>query len=226
MQCNNFFKALNASGTFLLDPLRKEFRISADFGRLLINEITIFANNSIEKLKSLALLSPLFVNSLCLIFAETFKEEQLPTPIIASLVTEFVQSSSPPFIYCFMTPQHVEVGALILASFYRWTCLSELYETKSSYSKLHLKILECMSSVDPVTAKPIVYTKYLETIIDLILRSVKAKGPDHAQRSLEKVAQLVQVSKTYLYGNIPLLIERLSLLPKNSLLELVIKSIK
>lgn len=212
----------------MLDPSTKEFRISTDFGRLLINEITFFANNSIEKLKTLAILSPLFVNSLCLIFAETYKDEQLPTAIIGSLVTEIIQApGAPAFLYTFTIPTHVEVGALILGSFYRWTVLSELYEEKPTYSKLHLKILECMSNIDPaLPAKPIVYTKYLENIVDQIQRATKVKEPERVQRSLEKFAQLVQVSKTYLYGNVPMLMERLKTLPRNSLLELVIMSVK
>lgn len=176
----------------------------------------------------MASISPLFVNSLCLIFAETFKDDNLPTAIVGSLVTEFVQSStSPAFVYTFSIPAHVEVGAFLLGSFFRWTVLSELYEEKPSYSKLHLKILECMSNLDPAAAaKPIVYTKYLETIIDQIERAAKIKNPETIQRSLEKFAQLVQVSKIYFYGNIPLFVERLKLLPKNSLLELVIMSVK
>lgn len=195
---------------------------------MLINEITFFANNSIDKLKSLGTMSPLFVNTLCLTFAETFKDEQLPTPIIGSLVTEFIQSSSPAFLYNFNITAHVEVGAVILAALYRWTVLSELYEEKPSYSKLHLKILECMSGIDGTTAqsKPIVYTKYLDIIIDQIQRAALTKDPERVQRSLEKFAQLIQVSKTYLYGNIPLLMERLRSLPKNSLMELVVMSVK
>lgn len=173
-------------------------------------------------------MSPLFVNTLCLTFAETFKDEQMPTPIIGSLVTEFIQSSSPAFLYTFNITAHVEVGAVILAALYRWTVLSELYEEKPSYSKLHLKILECMSGIDGTTAqsKPIVYTKYLDIIIDQIQRAALTKDPERVQRSLEKFAQLIQVSKTYLYGNIPLLMERLRSLPKNSLMELVIMSVK
>lgn len=210
----------------MLDPATKEFRISSDFGRLLINEITIFANNSIEKLKTLATISPLFVNSLCLIFAETFKDDQMPTAIIGSLVTEFVQSSpSPAFIYTFSIPAHVEVGAFLLGSFFRWTVLSELYDEKPSFSKLHLKILECMTNLDSAaTSKPVIYTKNLEVIIDQIEKASKIRDPETIQKSLEKFAQLVQVSKEYFYGNVPFFVDRLKLLPKNSLLELVIMS--
>jgi hypothetical protein len=219
---------LNTSGTYLLDPSTKDFRISADFGRLLINEITFFANNSIEKLKSLASLSPLFVNALCLIFAETFKDDQIPSGIIGELVTEFVQSSSsPPFMFTFTMPAQIDIGSLILASFFRWSVLSELYEEKPSYSRLHLKILECISNIDLATpGKPVIYTKHLENILDLIQKAVKVKEPEKVQRSLEKLASILGVSKAYLYGNVPLLIERLKALPKNSLLEIVIASMK
>lgn len=198
----------------------KDVRVSADLNRLLINEITYFSNNSLDKLKALPVLSPLFTNSLCLIFAETFKDDQLPSKIIADLVT----LSPSPFISFFSIPTHVEIGAFIIGSFFRWDVISEIYEGQPySYSQLHLKILNEMSNVD-VTAKPIVYTKYLEVIVEQIQRaSLKVKDPERIQRSIEKFAQLIQVSKNFLYGNIPALMEKLKMLPKNPLMELVIK---
>jgi Domain of unknown function (DUF4507) len=142
---------LNASGAYLLDKSTKDYRIAADFGRIIINEITFYVNNSIEKVKSLAEISPLFVNALLLIFAETFKEDQLPSPIIGSMITEFIQSSTAPSFMCmFAVPGHADVAAHLLGSFFRWTVLGELYEEKSSYSKLHLKVVECLNNVDQV----------------------------------------------------------------------------
>lgn len=200
----------------------KDVRISADLNRLLINEITFFSSNSLDKLKILPLLSPLFTNALCLIFAETFKDDQLPTRVLAELVTEFLNFSPSPFIFCFSIPSHVETGSFLIGSFFRWIVLSELFEEPYSYSRLHLKILNEMSNVE-VTAKPVVYTKYLEVIIEQIQKAlVKVKDLERIQRSLEKLAQLIQVSKNFLYGNIPLLMEKLKMLPKNPILELVI----
>jgi Domain of unknown function (DUF4507) len=173
-------------------------------------------------MKTLSSLSPLLVNAMCLIFAETFKDDLMPTPIIGRLATEFVSCPSPPFIFTFAINQHLESGAAILSSFFRWAVLSELFEEKPSYSTLHLQVLECISSVD---LKLVVYTKNLEPIIDQLLRAVKVKEPEKIQRSLEKFAQLIQVSKMFLYGNIPHFIEKLKMLPKNSLLELVITSV-
>jgi Domain of unknown function (DUF4507) len=179
-------------------------------------------------MKTLSLLSPLLVNAMCLIFAETFKDDQLPTPIIGSLATEFMSCPTPPFVFTFTIPQHLETGATILGSFFRWTVLSELYEEKPSYSSLHLKVLECITNVDPIglPVKPIVQIKFLDPIIEIILRAAKTKEPERVQRSLEKFAQLIQVSKNYLYGNIPEFYRKLKLLPKNSFLELVIASVK
>lgn len=221
------FQALNAAGTFLLDPLSKDFRIAADFGRLLINEITFFANNSISKLKILPSKAPLLVNAISLIFAETFKEDILPPPIIGSLLTAFVDEPTPPFILTFAVHQHYEIGSTIMGSFLRWTVLSELFEEKPSYSRLHLKVLESITNIDPmIVVKPIVQIKHLDPTIDLILRAAKTKEPERVQRSVEKFAQLIQAIKTYLYGNIPHFIERMKLLPKNSFLDLVILSVK
>lgn len=214
--------ALNAVGTYLLDPSLKDIRIAADLNRLLINEITYCASNSMDKLKALPSLSPLFTNSLCLIFAESFKDDQLPTKIISELITDFLALT--PFIYIFSVQTHIDTGSFLLCTFMRWTILSELYEAQPN-SKLHLKILECLSSVDPNSpSKPIVYTKYIEGIADQIQRAVKiVEEPERIQRSMEKFAQLLQISKKFLYGNIPLLMDRIRQLPKNSLMELVLK---
>jgi hypothetical protein len=218
------FQALNTSGTYLLDASTKDIRVSADLGRSLINEITFFASSSMDKLRALPSLSPMFTNALCLICAETYKEDQLPAPIIGELLTEFMSHTpSPPIVFTFTIPTHIEVGSLILCSLFRFTILSELFEEKSSYSALHLKILECLTTIDISSpSKPIIYTKYLENIADQISRAAKVKEPEKVQKSLEKFAQLIQISKNYLYGNIPMLMDKLKTLPKNSLMDLVI----
>lgn len=212
-----------------MDASIKEFRIGADFGRMLIDEITFYASSSFEKLKALPAISPMFVNALCLIFSETFKDDILPKPVIHELITEFISCSNPPpFIYTFAVPAHIDAGATILASLFRWTVFSDLNETKPlSYSKLHLKLLECLTTIDPTAVtKPIIYTKHLEPIIDYIQRTAQVKEPERIQKSLEKFAQLVQVSKVFFYGNIPLFVEKLKQLPSNSLMQLVIMCIK
>jgi hypothetical protein len=177
----------------------------------------------LDKLKALPLLSPLFTNALCLIFAETYKDDQLPTRIIADLVTEFMNFTPSPFFFCFSIPSHIDTGSFLIGSFYRWSVLSELFEEHPfTYSRLHLKILNEMSNVE-MSPKPVVYTKYLEVIVEQIQKSlVKVKDPERVQRCLEKFAQLIQVSKSFLYGNIPGLMEKLKMLPKNPLMELVI----
>lgn len=201
----------------------KDIRISADLNRLLINEITFFASNSLDKLKTLPVLSPLFTNAFCLILAENYKDDLLPPKIHTELLTEFMSFHPSPFIFCFSIASHIDTGSYLIGSFFRWSVLSELYDDQPySYSRLHLKILNEMSNAE-ITAKPVVYTKYLEVIVDQIQKSMtKIKDPERIQRALEKFAQLIQVSKNYLYGNIPLLMEKLKMLPKNPLLDLVI----
>lgn len=201
----------------------KDFRISADFNRLLINEITFFSNSSFDKLKSLARVSPLFVNSLCLVFAETFRDEHLPTTVVASLVTEFIQETPlPPFMFTFSIPAYAEIGSLIVATFFRWIVLSEIHDPKALYSQMHLKLLECLSNTELVVpAKPIITTKHLENIIDQIERAVLTKEKEVVQKSLLILAQVIQVLKPFLFGNIPKFISRLSNLPNNALLDIV-----
>jgi hypothetical protein len=179
------------------------------------------------KLKNLSVISPSFTNALLLVFCETYKDEQLPSEVIRELLIDFTSTANhqitPPFIFLFSLPAHIEIGAFFLSSFYRWIVLGELNEEKS-YGKFHLKILECMSSIEMTSiSKPIVYTKYLELIIDIIQRAAKSNhDPEKIQRAMEKFAQLIQVSKSYLYGNIPLLFERLKSLPKNQLMDIII----
>jgi hypothetical protein len=218
---------LNAAGTFLLDPSTKDFRIATDFGRLLINEITFFANNSISKFEMLGTLAPLLVNAMSLIFAETYKDDQLPTPIIGSLVTAFVEDSTPPYILTFAVPSHYDIGSTIMGSYLRWTVLSELYEEKPSYSRLHFRVLESFTNIDPmIIVKPIVQIKHLDPNFDIILRAAKTRDPERVQRAVEKFAQMIQVIKGCLYGNVPQFVERMKMLPKNSFLDLVIASMK
>ncbi|KAG5675519.1 hypothetical protein PVAND_005415 [Polypedilum vanderplanki] len=216
--------ALNLSGTYLLDASTKEIRISTDLGRSLIQEIIYFSCNSLDKLKALPSISPMFTNALCLVAAETFKDD-LPSPVIGELLITFMSyNPSPPIIFTFTIPAHIEVGSFILGALFKYTILSELYEEKPSYSKLHLKILECLSNIEITSpSKPIIYTKYLESIADHILRATKViNDPERIQKSIEKFSQLIQISKSYLYGNIPQLFEKLRTLPRNALMDLVL----
>lgn len=201
----------------------KDVRISADLNRLLINEITLFSSNSLIKLYTLPLVSPLLTNALCLIFAETFKDDQMPTRILADLVTEYMSFTPSPFLFCFSISSQNDTGSFLISSFFRWSVLGEIFdENPYSYSKMHLKILNALTNIEMVE-KPAINTKYLEAIVDQIQKALaKCKDPERVQRSLEKFAQLIQVSKCYLYGNIPGLMEKLKILPKNPLLDLVI----
>jgi len=190
---------------------------------LLTDEISYFAHSNFAKILALPTISPIFINGLCYMFAELDKVE-LPKPLVQRMVNEFVTTASPPLFLTFMVPAHMEVGAFLLGTFFRWSVLSELQSQGESYSKMHLKILECMSSIEPTSpTKPVVYTKFFEVIIDSLLQAAKTTESEAIQRSILKLAQLVQASKPFLYGNIPILMERLSQLPKNSLMSLVVK---
>jgi Domain of unknown function (DUF4507) len=105
--------ALNIAGTYLLDPSTTDFRNAAEFGQLLITEILFYANNSVDKLKSLPMISPIFTNALCLVFAETFKDDIMPPALVGELLVEFMKVSPPSFIFTFTIPSHVESGCII-----------------------------------------------------------------------------------------------------------------
>lgn len=125
-------------------------------------------------------------------------------------------------MFTFTIPSQAEIGSLIVGTFFRWVILSEIYDQSSLYSKMHLKLLECLSNPDTIVpAKPVITTKHLENIIDQIERAALTKDPEVIQKSLEKLAQVVQVSKPFLFGNIAKFIQRLSTLPKNSILDIV-----
>lgn len=215
--------ALNIAGTYLLDPSISDFRNAAEFGQLLIQEITFYSNGSVDKLKSLPTLSPIFTNALCLVFAENYKDDQTPPPLVGNLLTEFMEVSPPSFIFTFTIPSHVESGSIILAAFFRWSVLNEIKDLRPSYSHFHLKVIECIASIDPLLpSKPIVNTKSLESIADSILRLKSSADEEKVQKSLLKFAQIVQVSKKFMHGNVTVFKEKLKFLPKNSLLDLVI----
>lgn len=218
--------ALNIAGTYLLDPSTSDLRNQGGFGQLLITEVLYYANNSVDKLKTLPAVSPIFTNALCLVFAETFKNENLPPPLVGQLLVEFMKTSPPSFIYTFAIPSHVESGSIIIAAFFRFSVISVIIEEKSSYSHVHLKILECLASIDvTIPSKPIICTKHLENIADLIHRLSAHYPLERVAQSYMKFAQIVQLSKKFLYGNIPMFVEKLKCIrPHISLLERVIES--
>lgn len=218
--------ALNVAGTYLLDPSISDFRNAAEFGQLLIQEITFYLNGSVDKLKSLPAESPIFTNALCLIFAENYMNDQTPPPLIGNLLVEFIEVMPPSFVFTFTIPSHVDSGSLILAAFFRWSVLNELKDLKPSYSHFHLKVIECIASIDPLLkAKPTVRTENLENIADSILKLKNAVDDGKVQKSLLKFAQIVQVSKKFMQGNLTVFREKLKLLPKNSLMDMVLNTL-
>lgn len=214
--------ALNIAGTYLLDPSIKDFRVSAEFGQLLIQEITFYCNGSIDKLKNLPAISPIFTNALCLVLAENFKDERTPPLLIGSLLFEFLEVNPPSFIFTFTIPSHIESGQEILAAFFRWSVLNELQISEQSYSHFHLKVIEAISSCSTVALT--IRTEKLEAIADLILKLKSSADEEKVQKSLLKFAQIVQISKKSMQGNLTVFKEKLKKLPKNALMELVIST--
>lgn len=125
-------------------------------------------------------------------------------------------------MFTFSIPAHAETGSLIVTTFFRWVVLSEMFDPNPLYSQMHLKLLECLSNTELVVpAKPIIKIKHLENILDQIERAVLTKDMEVVQKSLFILAQVVQVLKPFLFGNVPKFLSRLSNLPKHPLLDIV-----
>lgn len=166
----------------------------------------------------------MFSNSFLQLISEIFVGQQFPPPIIQDIITEWV-SKYPTLLFAY-GPQVSETGSIALAGLIRWCSLAP-FENQPNYSKLHLSLLQSLSNQEGMTVKPVIFTKQLEVIIDVLLKVPKVtRDEEDVQKSLERFAQIIAISRQYLYGNVPSLVERLKKLPSNLLMDIVITSIQ
>ena len=119
-----------------------------------------------------------------------------------------------------------------VAGLIRWCVISALFQLGSSYSKLHLVVLQSLMEAKSNA----VNTQHLGQIIgsiqnkaDLIkLNKGNPEKDEDVKLALEKFGQLIQVciSTKCMYGNIQQFFCKLESLPKNQFMQIVIKANK
>ena len=213
---------MSLAGIWIQEPQTRDYRI--ELARSLVEEILFFSDNSLNQFKLLPTSAILLSNSFLQLISEIFVDQQFPPPVIQDIITEWV--SKYPILFAY-GPQVSETGSIALAGLIRWCSLAPLFENQPNYSKLHLSLLQSLSNQEAITVKPVIFTKQLEVVIDVFLKVFKTtKEQEDVQKSLERFAQIIAIARQYLYGNVPLFVERLKKLPSNLLLDIVISSIQ
>ncbi|CAO1431842.1 unnamed protein product [Diamesa hyperborea] len=215
--------ALSLAGIWIQEPQTRDYRI--ELARSLVEEILFFSDNSLNQFKLLPTSAVLFSNSFLQLISEIFIDQQFPPPIIQDIFTEWI-TKYPTLLFAY-GPQVSETGSIALAGLIRWCSLAPLFENQPNYSKLHLSLLQSLSNQEAIQVKPVIFTKQLEVVVDVFLKVSKTtKDQEDVQKSLERFAQIIAISRQYLYGNVPQFVERLKKLPSNLLLDIVITSIQ
>lgn len=122
-----------------------------------------------------------------------------------------------------------------LAGLIRWCVLAPIICTKGAYNKLHLALLETLSQIPPTNSpSAALNAQHLAFIINplknharkLINEQKSPENDENYQSSLERFAQAIQISLSSkcIYGNISQLFCLLETLPRNSLMDIVIKT--
>lgn len=181
------------------------------------------------------------------------KTNQLISPpdTLLEVITEWV-SDNPSLCLASLQPLALPTGAIAmpvvtpLAGLIRWCVLAPISNcNKNTYSKLHLAILQSLlqsqtisgSSSGSSSATPTAINgQHLTSIINLLeyktelmkKEKINPEIDDKMQMSLERFSQAIQVAfaSRCIYGSIPQLLCRLETLPKNTLMEIVIKANK
>lgn len=214
---------MSLAGIWIQEPQTRDYRI--ELARSLVEEILLFSDNSLNQFKLLPTSAVLFSNSFLQLISEIFVDQQFPPSIIQDIITEWV-SKYPTLLFSY-GPQVSETGSIALAGLIRWCCLAPLFDNQPNYSKLHLSLLQSLSNQEAITVKPVIFTKQLEVVVDVFLKVSKTtKDEEDVQKSLERFSQIIAIARQYLYGNVPLFVERLKKLPSNLLLDIVISSIQ
>uniref|UniRef100_U5ERW7 Uncharacterized protein n=1 Tax=Corethrella appendiculata TaxID=1370023 RepID=U5ERW7_9DIPT len=241
---------LCASGVWL-QQLGSSSLPSLELAQCIVRDFITFSNKSSEQLKSLPMVAPRFVANFMTAVTDLYFNSSRgslvgPPELLLEVITDWVSEN--PSI-CLASQQQLALpsGAIAmppmtaLSGLIRWCVLAPMIQnTKQTYSKLHLAILQSlMEAAPPNTAPPTaINSQHLGLIIstlqnesDQIVKKnpgINLKNNPFLSTSLERFAQAIQVALTSrcIFGNIPQLICRLETLPNNKLLQIVIKANK
>ncbi|XP_017464867.1 PREDICTED: uncharacterized protein C7orf26 homolog [Rhagoletis zephyria] len=219
---------------------------SLEVAQSLVSDFITFSRKTSEKFKQLPMVAPHFAANLMTAVADLYMNEQLgaitpPPDALLDVFTEWISENSS---LCLASQQPLALpsGAIAmpvvtpLAGLIRWSVLAPLFSNRSSYSNLHLWLLQTMLQIvntGPPTALNAQHLAQtvgpLKNYVSRLLADKTDPTKDVAyQKSMERLAQAVQVAKSAncMYGNIPQLLCILETLPHHSLMSIVIKSNK
>ncbi|KAG5670812.1 hypothetical protein PVAND_001050 [Polypedilum vanderplanki] len=224
----NNIPALNIVGFLLLDPFKgKMLRTINNMGEELIQEITCFSLNFTKSFRILTTLpqySAVMTNTIYLITTENFKNQQLLPSNLRDLFAIWMSyASKSQLFFTLIHDAQYGLGTFLLCSFCKYIILNEFTEKSPSYSTMHLKIIECLTSEEVrVNAKPTIDAYYFLDLITTIQAEIGKKNHQDIENAIDKLAQHVQVTKPFFLGNTTLLYATLKQLPQTALLKLVL----
>lgn len=211
----------------------------------LVNDFVVFSNSSLKTLVNLPALSPRFVCNFISDVTDIYLNESkglvFPPAALLDLITEWV-SQNPALCFASQKQASLPVGCIPmpgltpLAGLIRWCVLSSLNKIGESYSKLHLAVLQSLveAKTKSTNINLILNSQHLGIIINSIqtkaeLLKMSGQNPEEneeIQVSEERFAQAIQIglASNCIFGSTVQLLCRLETLPRNPLLEIVIKS--
>lgn len=218
---------------------------SLELAQSLIKDFITFAKKPSEQLKSLPMIAPRFAANFMTAVSDLYLNEsrnncQPPPSLILEVFTDWITENP---VICLASQQQLALptGAIAmpvstpLSNLIRWCVLAPIYDSKESYSKLHLGLLQSLlqsSPASPNLPATALNAQHLGLIINTLQSQARKIEPfDQTDKnsgielSLERFAQAIQVglSSRAIFGNISQLICRLETLPHNILMDIVIK---
>lgn len=226
---------------------------STEIAKCLVKDFVIFARKPSEQLKMLPMVAPRFASNFMTAVAELYMNESFgpglvsPPDMLLEVFTEWI-TDNPSLCLASQQPLALPSGAIAmpvvtpLAGLIRWTVLAGIQhpnkpQNNVAYSKLHLGLLETILQIPPPNGPATaINSQHLIQVIHplnayarkLTNDNIAPETCEHFQLSLEKFAQAIQVAlhSKCIYGSIPQLLGLLESLPRNHLLEIVIKANK
>uniref|UniRef100_A0A0A1X8V8 Uncharacterized protein C7orf26 n=1 Tax=Zeugodacus cucurbitae TaxID=28588 RepID=A0A0A1X8V8_ZEUCU len=219
---------------------------SLEVAQSLVSDFVTFSRKTSEQFKQLPMVAPHFAANLMTTVADLYMKEQQGTltPPPDALLDVFTEWISENHDLCLASQQPLALpsGAIAmpvvtpLAGLIRWAVLSPMCSNRSSYSNLHLWLLQTMMQIVTVGPPTALNAQHVAQIMGplqsyvarLVADKVEPNDDTAYQKSMERLSQAVQVavSVNCMYGNIPQLLCLLETLPPHPLMTMVIKSNK
>lgn len=241
---------LSAAGTWMqqLSPTSMPCR---ELAEQLVNHFVIFSKKCDEQLRSLPMVAPRFAANFMTSVADFYLVDTMPSTnkklvpppdLLLEIITDWL-SDDTSLCLASQPPLALPAGAISmpvvtpLAGLIRWCVMAPLYHKNELYSKLTLFVLQSLMAIPSSAPAPptALNAQHLGQIVTMLqtyqeqrLANQLPKQENDLQTCLYRLAQAVQVALSVgcMYGNVSQLLCRLETLPKNTLMDLVIKTHK